>query len=47
MSWRRFLVLVGGLSAQSRLMKATAKAGGPARYASYEEGLAAFHRIGK
>jgi predicted nucleic acid-binding protein len=47
MSWRRFLVLIGGLSARSRLMLATAKSGGPARLATAEEGLDAFHRIGR
>lgn len=47
MSWRRFLVLVGGLSPRSRLLLDAKKNGGPARMMSRDEGLSAFHKIGR
>lgn len=47
MSWRRFLVLVGGMSPRSRLLLDAKENGGPGRMASREEGLSAFHKIGR
>lgn len=46
MSWRRFLTLLTGLSARSRFALAQ-RDGGPVRYATRDEGLAEFHRIGR
>lgn len=47
MSWRRFLVLLGGLSPESRLLLDVKENGGPGRMLSREEGLSAFHKIGR